>query len=127
MSVIYFIRHGQASFGSNNYDQLSDLGKRQAGLLADFFKRQGLTFHAAYMGDMERQKQTAAITLDGIMVQGCESRQHVTSDFNEHDTHSILKAQIPEMLEEDPSLGEDLPKIFSAHKEGDYTYCDKST
>lgn len=113
MSIVYFIRHGQASFGSSNYDRLSDLGKRQAMLLRDYFRRQDLTFHAAYTGEMERQKQTADIALDGNMAQGCVSRPHVFSDFNEHDTHSILKAQIPKMLEEDPSLTEDLPKIFS--------------
>lgn len=30
MPAIYLIRHGQASFHSSNYDQLSDLGQRQA-------------------------------------------------------------------------------------------------
>jgi len=30
MSEIYFVRHGQASFGSEDYDRLSPLGVRQA-------------------------------------------------------------------------------------------------
>ncbi|MEK9990253.1 MAG: histidine phosphatase family protein, partial [Halieaceae bacterium] len=30
MASLYLIRHGQASFGSDNYDQLSPLGQRQA-------------------------------------------------------------------------------------------------
>ncbi|MCH1491392.1 MAG: histidine phosphatase family protein, partial [Luminiphilus sp.] len=30
MASIYLIRHGQASFGSDNYDQLSPVGQRQA-------------------------------------------------------------------------------------------------
>ena len=30
MSVIYLIRHGQASFGQQNYDQLSEVGHQQA-------------------------------------------------------------------------------------------------
>ena len=34
MSEIYFIRHGQASFGEENYDRLSDLGVKQAKYLA---------------------------------------------------------------------------------------------
>ena len=29
MAIIYLIRHGQASFGADDYDQLSDLGRRQ--------------------------------------------------------------------------------------------------
>ena len=30
MSTLYFIRHGQASFGKENYDELSDTGHRPA-------------------------------------------------------------------------------------------------
>ena len=30
MSEIYFVRHGQASLGARNYDQLSPLGWEQA-------------------------------------------------------------------------------------------------
>jgi broad specificity phosphatase PhoE len=30
MGQIYLVRHGQASFGSANYDQLSELGHEQA-------------------------------------------------------------------------------------------------
>ena len=33
MSEIYFVRHGQASFGSEDYDRLSPLGVRQAQVL----------------------------------------------------------------------------------------------
>lgn len=33
MATIYLIRHGQASFGAENYDKLSPLGERQASIL----------------------------------------------------------------------------------------------
>ena len=33
MSNIYLVRHGQASFGAADYDQLSELGLRQSALL----------------------------------------------------------------------------------------------
>ena len=33
MGTIYLIRHGQASFDSADYDQLSDLGQLQAAQL----------------------------------------------------------------------------------------------
>ena len=29
MGTLYLVRHGQASFGSDHYDQLSELGRRQ--------------------------------------------------------------------------------------------------
>ncbi len=37
MASLYLIRHGQASFGSDNYDQLSPLGQRQADVSGRFF------------------------------------------------------------------------------------------
>ena len=30
MGTIYLVRHGQASFGSDDYDQLSPLGEEQS-------------------------------------------------------------------------------------------------
>ncbi len=33
MSTLYLVRHGQASFGSDDYDRLSDAGRRQVALL----------------------------------------------------------------------------------------------
>ena len=38
MSELHLVRHAQASFGSDNYDQLSDLGHRQSRLLGGHFK-----------------------------------------------------------------------------------------
>ena len=35
MGSIYLIRHGQASFGADDYDVLSPLGVRQAEVLGD--------------------------------------------------------------------------------------------
>ena len=41
MSEIYFIRHGQASFGEENYDRLSPRGIKQAQCLAKRLARAG--------------------------------------------------------------------------------------
>jgi len=35
MSELYLIRHGQASFGTADYDRLSEKGIRQASVLGD--------------------------------------------------------------------------------------------
>jgi len=63
VSSIYLIRHGQASFGSANYDELSPLGRRQAELTGDYFARTGLRFDAAYSGELQRQRDTAELAL----------------------------------------------------------------
>lgn len=36
MSVIYLVRHGQASFGSDDYDRLSTIGREQAQALGEY-------------------------------------------------------------------------------------------
>ena len=51
-------RHGQASFGQDNYDQLSPTGYRQARLVAEHLRDLGITFDAVYTGALARQKQT---------------------------------------------------------------------
>ena len=58
MATLYLLRHGQASFMSDNYDKLSDLGIEQAKLLGEYFKRKNITIDAAFTGTMERQKDT---------------------------------------------------------------------
>jgi broad specificity phosphatase PhoE len=63
VATIYLIRHGQASFGSANYDQLSELGCRQAEVLGHYLRDCGIHLDAAYSGSLERQKKTAALAL----------------------------------------------------------------
>lgn len=63
MSTLTLVRHGQASFDSHHYDQLSALGQRQAQATGAYFKARGEAFTAVYSGPRERQRQTAlAIT-----------------------------------------------------------------
>ena len=61
MASLYLIRHGQASFGSANYDQLSALGQRQADLSGHFFADIGLHFGQAVSGDLSRQQETCLL------------------------------------------------------------------
>lgn len=58
MATLYLLRHGQASFMSDNYDKLSDLGIEQAKLLGLYFKQKKIIVEAAFTGSMERQKDT---------------------------------------------------------------------
>ena len=58
MSEIYFIRHGQASFGSENYDNLSELGHQQSKILGNYLKETGVEFDRVVTGTLNRQQQT---------------------------------------------------------------------
>ncbi len=56
--MLYLIRHAQASYLSDHYDQLSDLGLEQAQALGDFLSAE-VTIDQKYVGPHQRQRQTA--------------------------------------------------------------------
>lgn len=61
MSILYLVRHGQASFGTHDYDRLSPLGIRQVELLRDHLGALQDAPHAIYSGSLKRQQHTARI------------------------------------------------------------------
>jgi broad specificity phosphatase PhoE len=112
MSEIYFIRHGQASFGEDNYDRLSPLGIRQALCLAKHLAETGKSFDGVYYGEMERQQNTAREFINHYSSKGLSVLPPVVSKaFNEYDSFTVWRALIPEMLEDEPSIANDLDKL----------------
>ena len=59
MAKLFVVRHGQASFGAEDYDALSDLGRQQARWLGDYFAERGIRFQRAMSGSLKRQRDTA--------------------------------------------------------------------
>src|SRR6202012_6107391 len=59
VTTLVLVRHGQASFGARNYDELSATGERQGTVLGEHWRRCGRGFDAAWSGEMVRQKVTA--------------------------------------------------------------------
>ncbi len=112
MSEIYFVRHGQASFGSDDYDRLSPLGVRQASILARFLAQTGKTFDAVYCGEMERQQKTADALLNHYREnQLAVPRLQIDDSFNEYDSVAVWEALVPEMTAEQPSLAAELERL----------------
>ncbi|MBN2298183.1 MAG: histidine phosphatase family protein [Deltaproteobacteria bacterium] len=108
------IRHGQASFGHDNYDNLSPLGIQQAQILGEHFTRIGLNFDAVYSGAMQRQEATAQEVLACYQASGLDVPGLVqVSDLNEYDFSTIISAQIPQMIKEDPSIELHLKKMLT--------------
>lgn len=66
MGAIHLIRHGQASWGSDDYDQLSELGTRQASWLGLSWESSGFAPTWSVAGSMKRHAQTAVATIDAI-------------------------------------------------------------
>ena len=108
MSEIYFVRHGQASFGSSNYDQLSGLGHEQAKLLGEYFRERNIQFDRIITGDMVRHRETAEGICLGMQLQ--PQPFEVFPGLDEYDFHSVLRcyiAQFPEQaLPEKPEVAD---------------------
>ena len=90
MTTLYLIRHGQASIGTDNYDVLSSLGKRQAQLLGKHLQQLNVTFDAVYCGSLDRQKDTATIALNHQ-----PQSPEVIAGFNEYHHSAIYQHYAP--------------------------------
>lgn len=110
MSVIYLIRHGQASFGQANYDRLSDLGQRQAQITGAHLAQLGLSFDAAYCGSQARQADTAAAALAALPAAPALVRD---PDFDEYDSAAIITALLPGMQADHPELAGRVAGMYS--------------
>lgn len=66
MPEIYVVRHGQASFGSDNYDKLSELGWQQARWLGEHWAEDGPQFDRIVCGDLQRHRETARGICEGL-------------------------------------------------------------
>ena len=87
MSEIYFVRHGQASLGAKDYDQLSDLGQQQARWLGEHYRQRNLQFDRVITGDMRRHKQTLAGIEEGL---GQKFESSIDPGFNEFHFRPIM-------------------------------------
>lgn len=87
MGEIYLVRHGQASFGAPDYDQLSELGFEQSRRLGRWFAETGQRFDLAVTGTQRRHIQTAEVCL-AALESGVPQRQD--PDLNEYDHREML-------------------------------------
>lgn len=103
MGSIYLIRHGQASFGADDYDVLSPIGLRQAEVLGAHLADLGLRIDRSVSGELRRQQHTAHATLQHLL--GDDPRAaaiDIDPAFNEFDADAVIRALLPDMLPEEP-------------------------
>src|SRR3954465_274910 len=92
MSVIYLIRHAQASFGRSDYDRLSPQGEQQAVRLGEALAGRGLKPELVVSGAMQRHARTAKIALEAA---GIVAEVAVDEGFNEFDHDQLVAAHKP--------------------------------
>ena len=107
MGTLYLVRHGQASFGAANYDQLSPLGQQQCQQLGRYFKARGRHFAAVFTGTLQRQRQSQAAIAEGL---GVAQQPLQLPGLNEYDSHAAIAALQPHQ----PSKA-DTPQSYRAH------------
>ena len=92
MGAIYLIRHGQASFGKTDYDELSEMGVEQSRALGEALRARVPTVDAAFCGTQRRHRQTAEACLGAY---GYSEAAAETADLNEYDADEIVARYEP--------------------------------
>jgi broad specificity phosphatase PhoE len=82
MPVVYLVRHGQASYGAEDYDVLSPIGHEQSAVVGRELQRRGITSPQIVCGDLVRQRNTALGIIDSA---GFESAMAIDPRWNEFD------------------------------------------
>jgi broad specificity phosphatase PhoE len=95
MGTLYLVRHGQASFGAADYDQLSELGRQQSERLGRYWRERGLTFDAVLTGTLRRHAQTWEGIAQGA---GYASEVQALAGLNEYDSEAVIAAIHPQPL-----------------------------
>ena len=103
MGTLYLVRHGQASFGAADYDQLSALGRQQAVRLGQYWRDKGLRFDAVLTGTLRRHAQTYEGIAEGLQ-QNSAAPQPLPlpllelPGLNEYDSLALIRAIHTERL-----------------------------
>ncbi len=107
MGTLYLVRHGQASFGADDYDNLSELGRQQSVRLGDYWRARGMTFDAVLVGTLKRQTQTLDGLLEGL---GATASPIQWPGLNEYDSAAVIATIHPE-----PLAKPDTPELYRHH------------
>jgi broad specificity phosphatase PhoE len=118
MGQIYLVRHGQASFGSANYDQLSELGQVQGRLLGEWFANSKQTFDRVVTGSLHRHRQTADACM-GVLPKSqlVNTEWQTDPGFDEYNHHEVLVRHHPPF--EDP---DEVKRFLASHPKARYAF-----
>lgn len=116
MGTLYLVRHGQASLGAADYDQLSPLGERQCQRLGAYWRARGLRFDAVLTGGLLRHAQSLAGITTGLAQADLPAAQ-LWPGLNEYDSEALIRGVFSGELER-PSSAEAARRHFGLLREG---------
>ncbi len=106
MSTLALVRHGQASFFADNYDQLSPLGEQQARLLGEHWVKRGVRFDEVFTGPRVRQIETAALAGEAFARAGIPwPEPQFLPELDEHHVDRLIKQGIESVVRDFPHVG----------------------
>ncbi|NBX56382.1 MAG: histidine phosphatase family protein [Betaproteobacteria bacterium] len=124
MGTLYLVRHGQASFGADDYDQLSPLGLQQCQRLGAYFSERGLQFEAVWMGSLKRHRQSWEGIHHGLGEPALSPL--VWPGLNEYDSQAVIHCVHPEPLAK-PDTPERYKHHFGLLRQGLYAWMSGQT
>jgi len=110
MGTLYLVRHGQASFGAEDYDQLSALGQQQSVRLGAYWRDKGLAFDAVMTGTLRRHAQTWAGIAEGMNAATGMGAPLLWPGLNEFDSAALIATVYPHQLAKP-----DTPELYRHH------------
>jgi broad specificity phosphatase PhoE len=108
LPTVFLVRHGQASFGSDDYDVLSAMGEQQSKVLGGELRRRDIRVDQVWSGTLRRQRATAVACLAAadLDLEIREDRR-----WNEYDLDPLLEHYLAE-LNVDPATAAASPREF---------------
>ena len=114
MGTLCLVRHGQASFGADDYDQLSPLGVRQCHRLGRYLAERGRRFDTVLIGTLKRHRQSMEAIAQGL---GGLPEPLLLPGLNEYDSEAVVRAIHPGELAR-PDNPETVRQHFRLLREG---------
>ena len=107
MSSLYAVRHGQASFQGDDYDQLSARGVEQARRLGVHWAALNLIFDQVYVGPRRRHRQTLDAVSAVYRERGLNWPEPIElAELDEHSGQDVLSRSLPDLMQRDPAIRE---------------------
>jgi broad specificity phosphatase PhoE len=105
MSILFLVRHGQASFLERNYDKLSAKGEQQSRMLGEYWAGLKLGFDRVYSGPKVRQRETARLVGEVYQRAGLPWPEPVVlPEFDEFQAEVVMERTLPQLIESDSDI-----------------------
>ena len=102
MSKLYFFCHAQASYGAENYDQLSQKGEEQSAQLGAYLVNKNIHFDRIFIGPLKRQQHTFEIVREAYLNENRSLPQPIIlNNLKEHQGPEALQQLLPDLQNSD--------------------------